>query len=692
MRLLLNILFLMSLVLLVLFAKLDQDNSLENWYGETHPEIVEWNHTKARFHLEDTLALKLEQNALSSGRIHETLNFLENLEKMPDCLSLFAVHSALKMNLGLEKIIDVEESELLSELLHLSSNPLYRSLLLDQNGQATLGYLKLKSRMDRKARQVLLKSLNQQEISYTSERQIESEITKLSQRDTEFLIPVLLLLISLTVYFVFRSFPLLLCFYQTVAMTIVPTLAAFFTMGKVFTAISSVLTPLLLILTIVAFTHLIQAWMEKGEGGYKESLQVVWLSLVTTILAFLSLNFSELATVRDLGNCVSLGLLSMGLVFQFVLPGSLAAKGNHTTRQLKIDLDFLPRIPRTVYPLLLALSFWGLYSTHTNFDVLELLPSHNLTRVNTSQLRKAASIGSKEITLQVPVALDSNNLIKMIKVEERLKELPEVRRLLSLTTLLQFVHYNITESEKLSLGDSQLKEYLKAMRESPFSRILDEFYTKTDIRILLGCDLYSPSQWIQFQSKVEAVFREQGLPVKVTGSGSLKCRQDSSLLRMMEESLGLTAAGIFLVVLLWSHSFKIALSALFVNLLPIFFAYSVAGLLQFDFNVGSSIVGAILMGISIDDSFHVIRDLKNRPDSISRNRLPSYHAVNASSLMLIVGFAPFLFSSFLPVFTFGLLLICGVYVALLADLRLLPYLVSERAGFKAKKSTEQADS
>jgi len=691
MRLLLNIIFLICLVLLGNHARLDQDNSLENWYGKKHPEIVEWNHIKARFHLEETLALKLEQNALSSNRILETLNFLENLEKIPNCLSLFAVHSALKMNLGQEQTRDMEKSELLSELNFLKSNPLYRSLILDQNGYATLGYLKLSSRINSNARQAILQALDQQGISYTSEKQIETEITTLSQKDTEFLIPILLLLISLTVYLLFRSVRLLFCFYQTVAMTTIPTLAVFFSMGKVFTAISSVLTPLLLILTIVAFTHLAQAWMEKGEPGYKKSMQVVWLSLLTTVLAFLSLNFSELATVRDLGNSVSLGLLCMGLTFQFVLPGTLPSKKDHNLRHLKVNLDFLPGIPKAVFPAILLLSLWSLYSTKTNFDVLELLPKTNLTRVNTTQLREAASIGSKEITLVVPVTLESASLNKVLIVEKRLKQLPEVQRLLSPSSLLRFVHHNITESENLNLSEVQLGEYLIAMRESPFSRILDEFYSSNDIRILLGCDLYTPTQWIEFQSKVETVFSEQGLEVKITGSGSLKCRQDSSLLLMMEESLGLTAAGIFLVVLLWSWSLRIALAALLVNLLPILIAYSFAGLLQFDFNVGSSIVGAILMGISIDDSFHVIRDLKASAYSASSKNLPSYHAVNASSLMLIVGFAPFLFSSFFPVFTFGLLLICGVYVALIADLRLLPYLVSRPLEAAVKDGTEQAE-
>ena len=147
-------------------------------------------------------------------------------------------------------------------------------------------------------------------------------------------------------------------------------------------------------------------------------------------------------------------------------------------------------------------------------------------------------------------------------------------------------------------------------------------------------------------------------------------------------TLGFTAAALTSMFLLLFRSMKIALIAMFANVLPIMLVLGVMGWLDIPLDMMTITIAAIGLGIAVDDTIHYIHRFK---DEFQKDRayLSTMHRCHGSigyamyytSITIIIGFSILAMSNFKPTVYFGLLTGLAMFVALLAALTLLPELL-----------------
>jgi predicted RND superfamily exporter protein len=135
-------------------------------------------------------------------------------------------------------------------------------------------------------------------------------------------------------------------------------------------------------------------------------------------------------------------------------------------------------------------------------------------------------------------------------------------------------------------------------------------------------------------------------------------------------------------VSLFLRSLRWGVVAMLPNLLPIVVTLGAMGLWGIDLDMGTAMVAAVVLGISDDDTLHLLttfgrhrRAGLDAVTAIQRAMREVGPAVITTSLALAIGFMTMLFSHWQSIASFGLLSGVAILIALIADLIVLPALV-----------------
>ncbi|MFC1636777.1 RND family transporter, partial [Planctomycetota bacterium] len=153
-------------------------------------------------------------------------------------------------------------------------------------------------------------------------------------------------------------------------------------------------------------------------------------------------------------------------------------------------------------------------------------------------------------------------------------------------------------------------------------------------------------------------------------------------------TLGFTAAALTAMFLVLFRSVKIAMIAMFANVLPILLVLGMMGWLNIPLDMMTITIAAIGLGIAVDDTIHYIHRFKDEFQK-DRTYLQTMHRCHGSighamyytSVTIIIGFSILTMSNFKPTVYFGLLTGLAMSVALLAALTLLPELLILSSAF-----------
>jgi predicted RND superfamily exporter protein len=144
-------------------------------------------------------------------------------------------------------------------------------------------------------------------------------------------------------------------------------------------------------------------------------------------------------------------------------------------------------------------------------------------------------------------------------------------------------------------------------------------------------------------------------------------------------TLGITVLALMVMFLVLFRSLRVALIAIFPNVLSIAAVLGVMGWLKMPLDMMTITIAAISVGIAVDDTIHYIHRFKREFDK-DRKYLPAMHRCHGSighamyytSVTIIIGFSILALSNFIPSIYFGLLTSLAMLIALIAALTLLP--------------------
>jgi predicted RND superfamily exporter protein len=139
---------------------------------------------------------------------------------------------------------------------------------------------------------------------------------------------------------------------------------------------------------------------------------------------------------------------------------------------------------------------------------------------------------------------------------------------------------------------------------------------------------------------------------------------------------------IFLLMLVWLRSLRLALVSLLPNVFPVLVMLAVMGSLGIHLDIATATVAAIVVGVSIDDTVHFLRrwrlaELEGMDWDGALEQTFEHSGVPAviTTLLLLVGYPVLMLAEVKTVVAFGLLTSIAAAAALFGDLVLLPLLL-----------------
>ena len=155
-----------------------------------------------------------------------------------------------------------------------------------------------------------------------------------------------------------------------------------------------------------------------------------------------------------------------------------------------------------------------------------------------------------------------------------------------------------------------------------------------------------------------------------------------SLFRSQIKTIGFTVLALMLMFMILFRSVRIALIAIFPNLLSSLVVLGVMGLGGITLDVMTITIVAISVGIAVDDTIHYLHRFQ-KEFAKDRDYLQTMHRCHRSvgnamyytSITITIGFSILAASSFIPSILFGLLTALAMVMALIAALSLLPRLI-----------------
>jgi predicted RND superfamily exporter protein len=278
---------------------------------------------------------------------------------------------------------------------------------------------------------------------------------------------------------------------------------------------------------------------------------------------------------------------------------------------------------------------------------------------------------------------------KMARVEEvhdYLNALPETGKVLSLSTMLK-VGRRLNNNQdldnfKLALIYNELPETYRNIILSPYVSV-----ENNQVRFALRVkDSEKDLRRNELLKKIRTGLTEKlgfkNENVRMAGILLLYNNMLQSLFSSQILTLGAVVVALMLMFLMLFRSLKIALIAIFPNLLSVGTVLGCMGWAGIPLDMMTITIAAISVGIAVDDTIHYIHRFKREYGkdgdyiaSMHRCHVSIGYAMYYTSITIIIGFSILAFSNFIPSIYFGLLTGLAMAIALTAALTLLPRLI-----------------
>ncbi len=612
----------------------------------------------------------------------------------------------------------------------------YTGTMISEDGTATVIIFTLAEGSDVKtvARDIKQKTIAlnlPEKIYFSGSPMMATHISDVMIADLKRLIPIAFVLIILILFLGFRSargviFPLL-----TTVIAIVWTIGLMALAGFEMSMISSDI-PIILLAVCTAYTiHVMNKinqereknWQKATLKGLKYIILPVFLVALTTAIGFLSFVFGTyLNMIRDFGIFTALGTLFAFLLSIFFVPAiiSLFPSTIKTTYTLddRIKKSYLsenyldplhallfkhPKYILASWGILLLISLAGIFFIQRSVDVKDYFRKNDPTRQAEEIMAKQFG-GSKPIFVRFEGNMQNPDVLKtMIRTEEFMKESPWVNSTQSIADLIAQLNYALGNDRSIP-DDQAMIEQLWFMLEG--NELLRQFVTEELDKGIIISRFTSPDikDKKEFGEKMRQFIHANSTPdcnIQITGMPFVDVTMDRSLINGQLKSVTVVVICVIIILSLILRSFWNGLFASIPIVAATLLLFGIMGFTGISLNIATVLVAAVAVGDGIGYSIHVIsyfnharkqgKDVRN---ALHDTILISGKAIVINVLSVAAGFLVLIFSNFVPLQHFGLLMAISMVGSSQGAMTLLPViliLVNRKKEANIKKKSNEND-
>ncbi len=271
-------------------------------------------------------------------------------------------------------------------------------------------------------------------------------------------------------------------------------------------------------------------------------------------------------------------------------------------------------------------------------------------------------------------------------VHDYLESLPEAGKVMSIVPLVRVVEQTRDgkplDSVELALLFNQVPEQLRQTLITPYVSVQNN-EVRLAVRIRDSEPTLKRNELLKkIRTDLTGKLGFKPEQVHLTGMLVLYDNMLQSLYSSQIVTMGSASLFLLITFMVLFRSIRIALIAIFPNLLAISCVLGVMGWLNIPLDMMTITIAAIGVGLADDDTIHYIHRFKHEvltdgsyQGALHRSHGSIGYAIYYTTITLVIGFSILCLSNFIPTIYFGLLTVLAITVALLASLTLLPQLL-----------------
>ena len=702
-------------------------------------------------------------NLLSLKYKIQSLDWVHSVITLLDIPLLNSTDSPLQERLENFKTLKDEEVDKNRGFQEILSSPVFRNFVISEDGKTSgiivnlKSYEKLINIQDKSKEEIekykdQIKSKNRQNIleirdvikSYNEIGKIylggipmiaDDMMSFIKSDIIVFGLGVFLFIVG-TLWLVFRNIiwiivPISSCFFSVVIMMGILGL-----LGWKVTVISSNFIALMLILTMAMNIHMSTRFLQlKQNYSDKNNLELIILTtnkmfwpilytVLTTIIAFLSLIFSEIKPIIDFGWMMTLGLLTSFIITFTLLPTLINFVPNvdfsiKENRDSKITLYFAKvaqnnqKLIFVITSIVIILSFIGISRLEVENSFINYFSKKTEIYKGMKLIdEKLGGTTPLEVILKFPNEKKNENeesdefedwgeendqenekywftkdkVDKISEVHNYLDSLPEVGKVLSFSSIVDVA--TLLNNNK-PLGTLEMGVLYSKIPESIKTEIIDPYISIKDNEARINLRIIDSQENLKRNDLIKKIDFDlknkiglQESEFKLAGVLILFNNLLQSLFKSQILTLGLVITGIFIMFIILFRNIKLSLIGVVPNFIAAFFILGIIGLLGIPLDMMTITIAAITIGIAVDNSIHYIyrfqEEFKNLNDynkAIVECHSTVGKAILNTSITIIFGFSILVLSKFIPTIYFGIFTGLAMLLAMISVLTLLPSLI-----------------
>ncbi len=459
----------------------------------------------------------------------------------------------------------------------------------------------------------------------------------------------------------------------------------------------------------ITFLHSMRSGMGKHEA-IKESLRInfhpIFLTSLTTVIGFLSLNFSDVPPFRDLGNITAIGVTFAFVLSIFFLPALTAILPFKVKQRADRKTVLMEKIAEFVIGNRRAL-LWTMGAIIIVF--VAIIPRNEINdrfveyfdesiefRRHTDYVtERIAGLYTIQFSLQAEESggiSEPEFLNKMDGFTDWLRQQPEVNHVNSVSDTFKRLNKNMHDDDAKMYAlpnDRDLAaQYLLLYELSlPYGLDLNDQINidKSSTRLATTLKNLSTDEMLAFEDRARDWISQNASDINMIASSPAVIFSHLAVRNIGSMIIGtLVALALISLILIFAlRSLKLGLISLIPNLAPIGVAFGIWAIFDSEIGLALSVVAGMTLGIVVDDTVHFMSKYlrAKREKNLNATEAVRYAFSNVGVALLVTtfvlaaGFLVLSMSAFELNSAMGLLTAITIVIALIIDFLFLPPLL-----------------
>ena len=639
-------------------VRLEVDPGIDRLLPEGDEERRFYERARALFGNDQTLLLVLEsEDVFQPEVLAQVQRITQRAEDVPGIERVISLASAAQIEDRDGDIyvgpffedVPTDAASLAALRSAVAAHPIYRSLVTS-DGRATsllltLGAVSDREFVERRLSEEVL-ALAQREapgakLTVTGLPHAKLVLSRTILAEMIFIVPGVLGITAVLLLLTFRTLRGVVLPMLAIGVSVIWTLGGIGWSGQPFNLVSNIVPPLVITLGFATMMHIVSEYYEllhhapaPDRASHRRAIEQVLNEMgltiavngLTTVLGFLSLLVSSVTAVREFGLWSSVGVVAATLISLTLIPAAFVLLG--PSRRLprrpaegRVDriadrlAEFDVRRRRALFLFALAvlvLCAVGIARLRVSTGIVDYFFADAPVRADYEALNeRLGGLSSFFVVLQSDedgAFARPENLAVLRELQDWLAAQPEVGHAVSLADPLMLLnrafHENREDAFRLPENARLAKQLLLFGGEDVTRGLVDANYRTANV--VARTRMKGSEDVGRLMARVRARLDQlpQRLSGRVTGDLVLLRHTADSIAWGQVQSLATALLTIYLTLSLLLTSLRVGLYALVPNVLPIAIYYGVLGLLDVPLSLATSLIGAITLGIAVDDTVH----------------------------------------------------------------------------------------